>query len=211
MMREPAASVVDLGRLALLFGRTNRVTYHEDGLTPESDTDHTVMLGLVACSFAAMYEPDLDLGLIAQFAFVHDLVEAYAGDTNTLHILGDNAKADKAAREHAAFLRIEREFTEAFPWLPHTIAAYERRDTREARFVKAIDKFLPKVTHILNGLTTVRESGMTLDELALRYTYQAVEIAEYAGDFPSLETLRKQLVDAVFDAAIAPVTAAAGE
>ena len=79
--RETADAVIALGRLALRFGRVDRITYHDDGVTAESDTDHTVMLGLIACAFAAAHLPDLDVGLIAEFAPVHDLVEVYAGDT----------------------------------------------------------------------------------------------------------------------------------
>lgn len=59
--------VVELGQLCLQFGRVNRVTYHEDGRRLESDTDHTVMLGILACAFAEQYAPHLDLGLVAQF------------------------------------------------------------------------------------------------------------------------------------------------
>jgi hypothetical protein len=38
--------ILELGKLALLFGRTDRTTYHDDQETAESDTDHTVMLSL---------------------------------------------------------------------------------------------------------------------------------------------------------------------
>jgi len=91
---EPA-DVVRLGQLALAFGRVNRITRHEDGTTPESDTDHTVMLGLIACALAERWYPHLDRGLVAQYALVHDLVEVYAGDTPTLAI--DAAGAAAAA------------------------------------------------------------------------------------------------------------------
>jgi hypothetical protein len=46
---------------------------------PESDTDHTVMLALIACALAPIVDARLDVGLVAQYALVHDLVEAYAG------------------------------------------------------------------------------------------------------------------------------------
>src|SRR5262249_25082573 len=152
--------VVELGRLALTFGRVDRKTCHEDGTTPESDTDHTVMLGLAACALARHVRADLDIGLVAQYALVHDLVEAYAGDTNTLRALNDAGRADKAAREAAAYRRIAEQFATALPWLPDTIAEYEQRTTPEARYVKALDKVVPKVTHILNRLATIRAQGV---------------------------------------------------
>lgn len=143
-------ALVKLGEITLRLGRINRATCHEDGKTPESDTDHTVMLGLIACSIAEQHLPELDRGRIAEFALVHDLVEAYAGDTNTFGYGGDTSATDKDAREAEALERIRSEISAAFPWAVDTIESYERLDTPEARFVKTLDKVLPKITHYLN-------------------------------------------------------------
>lgn len=186
-------SVIALGQLSLAFGRVNRITFHEDGTIPESDTDHTVMLGLVACAFASKHLPRLDVGLIAQYALVHDLVEVYAGDTPTLRIDADG-REDKKRRERDAYLRIDGQFGETLPWVPALIAEYEARTTPEARYVKALDKLLPKITHLLNGAVTIRNQGMSRDELAARYTAQVAELREYASDFPELFELRADLV-----------------
>jgi putative hydrolase of HD superfamily len=191
----PSNSVVSLGRIALAFGRVNRITYHPDGTTPESDTDHTVMLGLIACALAA--GTDLDVGLVAQYALVHDLVEVYAGDTATLQALSADDKADKAQREWDAFCRIAEEFGGDLPWVPEIIAKYEARIGPEARFVKALDKLMPKVTHILNDLATIREQGVSPEALKSRYDLQVEELREYAADFPDLFELREDLVGRV--------------
>jgi putative hydrolase of HD superfamily len=191
-------AVIELGRLSLVFSRVDRITYHEDGTTPESDTDHTVMLGLVGCAFAARFLPELDLGLIAQYALVHDLVEVYAGDTPTLRI-NDEQKASKRDREHAALVRITEEFAGTLPWIPTMIGSYEWRRAPEARYVKALDKLLPKITHILNDLRTIHDQGMSRDELAERYEQQVGELQVYASDFPPLFDLRAELVRRVMD------------
>ena len=149
-------AIIDLGRFALTFGMINRITCHPDGTTFESDTDHTVMLGLVACAFAERFAPELDRGRIAEFALVHDLVEVYAGDTATARIMTDADNLDKEEREMAALARIREEFDAELPWIGETIAAYERRDTPEARFIKVVDKALPKITNILNGGVTFK-------------------------------------------------------
>lgn len=195
-MADIASSVIALGHLSLAFGRVDRITYHEDGSTLESDTDHTVMLGLIACAFAAEHLPDLNLGLVAQFALVHDVVEVYAGDTPTLRI-NDDQRASKAERELAAFRRIRDEFA-ALPWLATTIGRYENRGTPEARYVKALDKLLPKITHILNGGKTLRDQGFSLPELTARYEQQLNELMAYASDFPPLFELRAALLDHVY-------------
>ena len=186
-------AVINLGEMSLAFGRVDRVTYHPDGKTLESDTDHTVMLGLVACAFASRYLPELNVGLIAQFALVHDLVEVYAGDTSTLRI-DDAGRKAKAEREAAAQHRIEQEFSRRLPWLPWIIESYEARTLAEARYVKALDKLLPKITHILNDCVTIHEQGMRLGALKLRYANQLAELEGYASDFPPLFELREDLV-----------------
>jgi putative hydrolases of HD superfamily len=189
-------AIIDLGELSLAFGRVDRVTYHPDGETFESDTDHTVMLGLIACAFADAYLPELRQGSIAQFALVHDVVEVYAGDTSTLNI-SEDGKAAKKAREAAAEDRIRTEFERRLPWLPWMIELYEQQRMPEARYVKAMDKLLPKITHILNDCQTIKDEGMPLGRLKLRYANQLVELESYAGDFPPLFELRAELVEMV--------------
>jgi putative hydrolase of HD superfamily len=179
-------AMIRLGRLALDFGKVERITYHPDGKSPESDTDHTVMLGLVACAIADQHFPHLNVGLIAQYALVHDLVEVYAGDTPTLHIPTADAKATKQAREHAAYEQIQREFADTLPWLPSLIGSYESLATDEARFVKVLDKFLPKVTHLLNGAATIREQGMSPEQLRHRLAVQRADLNGYATAFPQI-------------------------
>lgn len=181
--------LVRLGGLALDFGRINRITFHRDGVTPESDTDHTVMLGWLACALAARFwdRLELDSGLIAEFALVHDAVELYAGDTPTLRIT-DDERAAKAVREHDALMRIAKEFGkhDQLPWFPATIALYEQQSLPEARFVRALDKILPKITHLLDDAVTLRREGMTAAELRATLNKQREDLRTYAGDFPEL-------------------------
>lgn len=188
-----ANSIVQLGDLALRFGQVDRITYHRDRRTPESDTDHTVMLGLICCAFAHRYLPNLDLGLIAQYCLVHDLPEVYAGDTQTLRIT-DEERERKQQREKIARGRIRMRFGVSLPWVSRTIDEYEELSTPEARYVKAMDKLVPKITHIINLGVTIREQCMTRDMLIQRYDAQLAEIMEYASDFPELFALRTDLI-----------------
>jgi 5'-deoxynucleotidase YfbR-like HD superfamily hydrolase len=150
MEKDLAESGIALGALALKFAATNRATLWPDGVTPESDTDHTVMLALVACAFAHTYEPSLDIGKVAQFALVHDLVEVYAGDTDTFGMTSEDHWKAKAAREEEALARIKKEFHTMLPWVSETIEEYESLVSPEARFIKTMDKTLPKITRLLN-------------------------------------------------------------
>lgn len=194
-----AAALIDLGGLALAFGRIDRTAvYHPDGITPESDTDHTVMLGWLACAVAAKCFPQLNLGLVAQFALVHDATELYAGDTPTLRI-SPEGRAAKADREHAALLRLSNEFGERLPWFPEAIAVYEAQRLPESRFVRGLDKIMPKVVHLLDGAAGLVEQQMSRTELIDVFTRQRADMAGYVGEFTELMALHAELAGWVVD------------
>lgn len=193
-----AQKMTELAELVLQFGTVERATYHPDRKTHETDTTHTVMLGVIACALAARFFPQLDVGLIAQFALVHDLPEAHAGDTNTLDVQTEDQKQDKERRELAARVRLRDQFHWTFPWVMDTINGYEMLQTPEARFVKAVDKLTPKFTHLLTEAHLLIEQGKTRGELADRYRIQRdVEMSAYAADFPHLLMLHRVLADQV--------------
>jgi 5'-deoxynucleotidase YfbR-like HD superfamily hydrolase len=190
-------SLVDLGRLAMRFSRIERTAcYHEDGVTKESDADHTVMLGWLAPALAHRCFPQLNTGLVAEFALVHDAVEAYAGDTQTLRIDGDGRDAKKK-REAAASLRIHREFHHELGWFPQMIDRYEMQVEPEARYIRGLDKYLPKIVHLLDGCTGLHEFGIGRDELTKTLAQQHTDMQAYVGEFVALLDVRAELVSRV--------------
>jgi 5'-deoxynucleotidase YfbR-like HD superfamily hydrolase len=187
---EPPGLVIDelvkAAGTVLLLGRRNRTTMHEDGIRRESVTDHTVMLTLIATALAARWYPDLDLGKIALYAAVHDLVEAYADDTCTLRGLDAQQQQDKEQREALAYQRIRKDLGRHLGLIPDLIIAYEAQDDLESRWVKNVDKALPKLAHIRNGGATIQNSGATSAELSERYRKQNEEMAARTPEFPLL-------------------------
>lgn len=170
------SSLLPLARLALRLGRVNRVTFHEDGVRPETDTDHTVMLSLIACAVASKHPGlGLDLGLVAQFALVHDLQEAYAGDTPSF-VLTEDAAIRKEIAEREASERIGRECV-FWPWVVIMIERYERQNEPEARFVRYLDKVCPKLTHEMNGGIAIRKMGYDRARLVEQHRKQERELA----------------------------------
>ena len=105
------SALLDVAELTLKFSRVPRATRHEDGIRVETDSDHTVMLTVLACAYAARYAPHLDVGKIAQFAAVHDLVEAHAGDVQSLGMSADTRRLKELA-EHEALVRIDHRLAE---------------------------------------------------------------------------------------------------
>ena len=148
--------VVGLGSLMMSFGKVYRATYLDKDGTKESDTDHTTMLAVMACAIASSLQLDLDLGKVAHYALVHDLVEVYAGDVNTINFHTTDHKA-KEENEAAALRRIKERFGEVFPWIHTTIEAYESLADAEARYIKTLDKIMPAITHIHTDNMAVNE------------------------------------------------------
>lgn len=137
--------------LSLAFGRVERLTRHEDGIRPETDSDHTVMLGLIACELA----PDhLCRNKVAAFSNVHDIDEVYGGDTPTL-VTSQQVMKEKKTKEDAASIRLAAELGED-SWIVRTLEVYKQQREPEARFVRLMDKVLPKLTHSLNRCAAVK-------------------------------------------------------
>jgi putative hydrolase of HD superfamily len=194
-MEANTQGLIDIGKMILTFARVNRVTLQEDGVTPESDTDHTVMVATCACALASKLYPNLDIGKVAQFAIIHDLVEVYAGDTNTFNISNEDRK-EKEVREELAWKRIKSEFDNVYPWISTTIQEYESLVSDEAQFVKMVDKVMTKLTHRINQGAYLKREGKTKEETALHYGNQTATIEEkYGKKFPEVVTILKKLTD----------------
>lgn len=194
-MSPGAEGLVDIGRLVLQFARVNRTTFHEDGTTPESDTDHTVMLSVCACALAEkLYNDSLDIGLVSQFAIVHDLVEAYASDTDTFG-MSDEERKKKDVRERESFSRIQKEFQDIYPWIPDMIERYEKLDTKEARFVKTVDKLMTRVTHILNYGAYFKGRGFDHEQMWKHYEVTRVADIRYGKEFPEVIALIDETIE----------------
>lgn len=198
-MNEYTQGLIDIGRLIFRFAKVDRVTLHEDGVTPESDTDHTVMLSVCACALAQKLYPALDIGKVAQFAIVHDLVEAYAGDTNSFN-LSDEERKEKDRREEESLERIKKEFDAIYPWIGNTIVEYESLVSDEAQFVKMVDKIMTKLTHRMNTGAYLIKEGKTKEETVRHYETQTRGLEEkYGAKFPQVISILKQLTSEILE------------
>ena len=179
----PLPDLLRLADLVLAFGRVERATRHPDGVRPESDAEHTLMLAFVALTLADEHpEWGLDAGRLAVLALVHDLPEVYAGG------LTPSQQAAKAERERAATERLHRELPGNV--LMRALTTYERQDTPEARFLRVLDKVLPKLTHALNYGAALRELGMSVADMQAAHAAQRAKLfAEYPEWEPALGPL----------------------
>lgn len=180
--------------LVARLGQVRRITEHPDG-ERESVTTHTVMLALVGYLLC----PDrMDREAVLLFALVHDLVEAYAGDTPTLRIPTQDQRTAKDAAEQAALERIDRDDSKLVAML---IRDYERQTSDEAQFVRVLDKCLPKITHRWNRGRVPKRRGMTREQVRERVRVQGEELRASAPRAGAAHDFFDWL-DGVFDASV---------
>ncbi len=148
----------------------------------ENDAEHSWGLALFASALAPHLDENLDIGLVCQFAVVHDLVEVYAGDTPNL--ASEEEKAGKEERERVALEKLMQEFRE-LPWITETVAEYEKQTSKEAQFVRSLDKTLALLQEYESEGQILRDFKVTIDQLApiLRYHKRKAMIHEGAFEY----------------------------
>lgn len=159
----------------------------------ENDAEHSWSLAFLACALAPHIDPKLDIGRVCQFAVVHDVVEVYAGDTS---VWADaELHASKPAREAKATRTIRKNFAQ-FPWIADTIDSYERKDTSEATYVYALDKFL---NNLIMYADKHRHNVENYQTTKAEFDKKLVAHRKKAHTHPGVAVYYDQLMDA-FDA-----------
>lgn len=130
----------------------------ESGYRQENDAEHSWSVALVACALAPHIDPTLDIGLVSQYALVHDLVEIYASDVSIW--ADDDTLSQKDENERKALEVIKQKYSH-FPWLVQTIETYEKQDSNEALYVRSIDKYVPLILRSFEEGRYFKERGIT--------------------------------------------------
>lgn len=186
-------NLLDLAALSLALGREPRATLHPDGVTSETVATHSHMLTMVACTVAAQHPDRFDIGLVAQFATVHDVPEVAPGgpgDLDTFTTTDDGAIAARDAAEDAAIARLVK----LHPgWLGDLCVRYRDQREPEARLVRYLDKVLPKLTLALGGAAQFRRDGHTAEYFERFVAKQGAALRE---QYPELA----ELCGAIYDA-----------
>ena len=185
---------LSLADLCIRYSGVERVPrYHE--AHRENDAEHSLMVAVLSVELANSLRPELDRGIMSQYATVHDFVEISVGDTPT-YGLNDQELLDKHQREQAALVTLLQTLP---PYTAELLRSYEEQATPEARFVRAVDKLTPLLVDILGpgkmvmredySITNVAElisNKLRLDDSMVRRfgedNPEVVEIYRYLGD-----------------------------
>ncbi len=144
-----------------------RRTWLLDQSRYENDAEHSWHIAVAAMMFAEYADdPKVDVLRVIKMLLVHDLVEIDAGDT---YAYDEKACLDQAEREQKAADRI-------FALLPPDQAAefrglweeFEARQTPEARYAAATDRFQPLLHNYLTGGRAWLDHSVTSDRVLVR-------------------------------------------
>lgn len=123
------------------FQQVERVIDLPNSNHRENDAEHSYQLTMVAWYLVTKHKLQLDLTLVIKYALIHDLVEAYAGDSFIYDGDPDREKKKKV-KEEIAMKKLEENFPD-FRDLHHLIKSYEKKTYQEAKFIWALDKMIP--------------------------------------------------------------------
>lgn len=159
----------------------------------EDDVQHSYSLAILAPELRKKLYPHLDNNKVQGFANAHELLEIATGDVATFDLTEAQLK-EKHQREQQAKEKLMKRLT---PELQQNLEEYERQNTPEARFVRAVDKILPVAMDIVGqGVRVVEEDyGVSnLEDLQKAHTDLIANFDRRFGDeFPELVQLYEHL------------------
>ncbi|MER7500722.1 HD domain-containing protein [Nonomuraea pusilla] len=131
------AFAIEIDKLKRVIRRNHLI----DGSRRENDAEHSWYVGMLAMVFGEHAPPGTDIQRVVAMLLVHDLVEIDAGDT---FIYDPEAVAVQETAERAAADRLFGMLPPAQgSWMRALWDEFEARETPEARFAKALDRFAP--------------------------------------------------------------------
>lgn len=176
-----------LADTALGLGEVERATRHTDGARSESVTTHQTMLTWVACDLATLRAPNLprvNTGRVAELVSVHDILERWTGDRDTFGLTAEGL-AEKAWADAEALERLLGRFPNG-SWMAAAVSEYEQQLTLPARWVRYVDKLMPRLTHCANACAVFVERGTSVAEVR---RHQQVQGARLRDQYPDLADL----------------------
>lgn len=193
----PEIILAETKKLQYLYGLKREIRYAQTRApedSTESVAEHIYGMHICAMYFLPLEDPQgsLDRTRIYEMINVHDLDEIETGDV--LGYLKNDAI--RAAEANAMQVLLEKSPEHMRVILEQTDKEYTSQTTREAQFVKAIDKFEPLI-HIFNELgrkivktnkTTVENSAIIKEKFIQPFPimykfYQVIHEQMVAKDF----------------------------
>lgn len=154
----------------------------------ESSADHSWRLALMVFVFAQELNLKVDVSCAMKIALVHDIAEAITGDIDFLEIY--DGKIEKVEKQKIEIEAVEKLRNILAPETGKEIFnlwnEYEKCETAEAKFVKALDK--------IETLTQLAESGhKTYDRPEIIANYADSAVKNFPELLPALKIIKQRL------------------
>ncbi len=157
----------------------------------DSSADHSWRLALMVIVLIKELELDIDELKAIKIALVHDLAECITGDIDyTLIIDGKVSEENKKKGELKAILKMKK-------MLPHKIGEeiynlwkeYEKIESEEAKFIKALDKMETQL-HIIQ----IGKKMISNNTHEIIYTYADKHVDNFPKLKPVLKLIKEKLL-----------------
>lgn len=188
MKEQPLDRTLAFAALIHAFQRVERRTHVPGTERWENDAEHSFALAVAAWYLIESLGLPYDKAKVLQYALVHDMPEAYAGDTWSFS-KDASVHGNKKEREDGARARIAKEFPD-FPSLHAMMEKYEAQADEESRFVSALDKVMPIISGHAQKGRDWKALGVTFDEV-LSYKREKIKSQKDIG--PIFEELMSRI------------------
>jgi putative hydrolase of HD superfamily len=160
--------IIEVDRLKEIFRQTVLINSRR----AENDAEHSWHLCLIVITLAEHANwPQLNVLRVLQMLILHDLVEIDAGDTfayDTLAMAGQHDREAVAADRIFGLLPADQALEFRALW-----DEFEARQTPEAKFAAAVDRFQPMLLNCRTEGAAWRKHGITRDRVIARNSYIA--------------------------------------
>jgi putative hydrolase of HD superfamily len=163
-----------------------RQTVILDGSRRENDAEHSWHLATMAMILQEHAAEPVDLIKVIKMLLIHDLVEIDAGDTFAYDEVGalDKAERERKAADRIFYLLPDEQARE----IDQLWTEFEVRETVEARYATALDRFQPLMHNYLTEGKAWRKHGIRKAQVINRNR----QIAEGS---PALWKVAKRMID----------------
>lgn len=164
-------------------------TKHES--VRDSTADHTWKMSLMGFKIAEAFDiKDLDMIKVLKLIITHDIPEYAEGDIDSMLVrLGKVTKDEKRAIEEKVMFNLK----EKYPFcedLSELWNEFEENLTREAKYVKAIDK-LETLSHVIKEKD--KFDNKTETDILHTATYADKAVSEFPELKPLLKEIKKEI------------------
>jgi putative hydrolase of HD superfamily len=163
MYKDAVNKLIELEKTLVSLGGVQRADYWPTSprRSRETDIEHSYSLAMASWQLASALGLQLNHEKILKYALIHDLPEVYAGDTP---LFSTNSKHDEQAdKEAAAIARLRQQFPESD--LVETLESFYAQRDEESKFVKAMDKLVALLVHIVSEETQFIDNKITSEDI----------------------------------------------